>query len=164
MAHRIAPHRRVRIIELEIAVAADADQSYVADELSGLLSENGVGNPDGVIRDWSYTGHERLVQAGPDPKEGEVFRLPAVPGNPAEVLSQVEETGVIDEDTRALLESFRRRVYLALQDLTPGQVSDEAALVEEFLVGALWSAGHHDLAAMVEAGVTLVTDLPDDYQ
>jgi len=163
MTHRISPHQRVRIIEIEIAVPADMAEGYVADEISGLLSEDGADNPDSAILDWGYTGRERLVQADGDPEEGEVFHLSAMPGNPPEALDRATETGVIDEEARTLLENFRRRVYLALQDLAPGQVSDEAGLVEEFLVSALWSAGHTDLAAMVEAGVTLVTDLPDEY-
>jgi len=164
MAHRIDPHQRVRIIELAVAVDAAADAACVADEISALLSEHGAENPDSGILDWGYTGHERLVQAGKDPEEGEVFRLPAIPGHPAEVLDRAMETGAIDEDDRVRLGSFRRRVYLALQDLVAGQVSDAAELVEEFLVSTLWSAGYYDLAAMVEAGVSLVTDLPDDYE
>jgi len=40
--HAIAPHQRVRILTIQIAVAEAADPDSVADEISELLSENGI--------------------------------------------------------------------------------------------------------------------------
>jgi hypothetical protein len=74
--HRIEPKQRVRILTLQIAVADDADPSSVADELSELLSENGICSEGSHILDWRYlTEYQPVVTASDDPEEGEVFGL-----------------------------------------------------------------------------------------
>ena len=98
----------------------------------------------------------------PPPTDQAVAAEVAAPLPGPTALDQATETGVIDAAVRAALDAFRQPVARALQDLAPGRVSDTAGLVEEFLVSALWSAGYADLAAMVEAGVALVTELPDE--
>ena len=40
--HAIKPGKRVRILTIQVAVAEDADPDSVADEISELLSENGI--------------------------------------------------------------------------------------------------------------------------
>ena len=40
--HAVKPNQQVRILTIQIAVAADADPDSVADEMSELLSENGI--------------------------------------------------------------------------------------------------------------------------
>ena len=72
--HAIAPHQRIRILTIQIAVAADADPDSVADEISELLSENGICSEASYILDWRYlTEYQPTVIAGDDPEEGEVF-------------------------------------------------------------------------------------------
>ena len=72
----VAPNQRVRILTLQIAVAADADPSSVADELSELLSENGICSDASSILDWRYlTEYQPVVTASDDPEEGEVFGM-----------------------------------------------------------------------------------------
>ncbi len=74
--HAVAPHQKVRILTVQIAVAADADPDSVADELSALLSENGICSHASHILDWRYlTEYQPEVTAGDDPEEGEVFGL-----------------------------------------------------------------------------------------
>jgi hypothetical protein len=74
--HRVEPKQRVRILTLQIAVSDDADPSSVADELSELLSENGICAEGSHILDWRYlTEYQPSVIASDDPKEGEVFGL-----------------------------------------------------------------------------------------
>ena len=72
----VAPHQRIRILTVQIAVAADADPDSVADEISELLSENGICSEASHILDWRYlTEYQPTVTAGDDPEEGEVFGL-----------------------------------------------------------------------------------------
>jgi hypothetical protein len=74
--HTVAPHQRVRILTIQIAVAEDADPDSVADEMSALLSESGICSDDSHILDWRYlTEYQPTVTASDDPEEGEVFGL-----------------------------------------------------------------------------------------
>ena len=48
----------------------------MADEISELLSENGICSDASHILDWRYlTEYQPVVTAGDDPEEGEVFDL-----------------------------------------------------------------------------------------
>lgn len=80
--HKVQENQKVRIIPIEIAVPADADEAEVADEISALLSESGTANSESAILDWRRVDRERLVQVGADPEEGEVFYRTAIHGPP----------------------------------------------------------------------------------
>ena len=74
--HAVKPNQRVRILTIQIAVAEDADPDSVADEISELLSENGICSDASHILDWRYlTEYQPSVIASDDPEEGEVFGL-----------------------------------------------------------------------------------------
>ncbi len=74
--HAVKPNQRARILTIQIAVAEDADPDSVADEMSELLSGNGVCSDDSHILDWRYlTEYQPVVVASDDPEEGEVFGL-----------------------------------------------------------------------------------------
>ncbi len=74
--HAVKPNQRVRILTIQIAVAEDADPDSVADEVSELLSENGICSDTSHILDWRYlTEYQPSVIASDDPAEGEVFGL-----------------------------------------------------------------------------------------
>ena len=74
--HAVAPKQRVRILTIQIAVADEADPDSVADEISELLSENGICSEDSHILDWRYlTEYQPVVTASDDPEEGEVFGM-----------------------------------------------------------------------------------------
>lgn len=74
--HAVAPRQRMRILTIQIAVAEDADPDSVADEISELLSENGICSDASHILDWRYlTEYQPTVTASDDPDEGEVFGL-----------------------------------------------------------------------------------------
>lgn len=74
--HAVAPHQRVRILTIQIVVAESTDPDSVADEISRLLTENGICSDDSAILDWrTLTEYQPTVTAGDDPKEGEVFDL-----------------------------------------------------------------------------------------
>ena len=74
--HAVAPKQRIRILAIQIAVADEADPDSVADEISELLSENGICSEDSHILDWRYlTEYQPVVTASDDPEEGEVFGL-----------------------------------------------------------------------------------------
>ena len=74
--HAVKPNQRVRILTIQIAVAEDADPDSVADEMSELLSGNGICSEDSHILDWRYlTEYQPAVTASGDPEEGEVFGL-----------------------------------------------------------------------------------------
>ena len=74
--HAVAPRQRIRILTIQIAVADEADPDSVADEISELLSENGICSEDSHILDWRYlTEYQPVVIASDDPEEGEVFGL-----------------------------------------------------------------------------------------
>ena len=74
--HAVKPNQQVRILTIQIVVAADDDPNSVADEMSVLLSENGICSDDSQILDWRYlTEYQPTVTAGDDPEEGEVFGL-----------------------------------------------------------------------------------------
>ena len=74
--HAVGPKQRIRILTIQIAVADEADPGSVADEISELLSENGICSEDSHILDWRYlTEYQPVVIASDDPEEGEVFGL-----------------------------------------------------------------------------------------
>ncbi|MBI3340139.1 MAG: hypothetical protein HY022_08415 [Chloroflexi bacterium] len=74
--HAVQPNQRVRILTIQIAVADDADPESVADEISELLSENGICAEGSHILDWRYlTEYQPAVTASDNPEEGEVFDL-----------------------------------------------------------------------------------------
>ncbi len=74
--HAVAPKQRIRILTIQIAVADEADSDSVADEISELLSENGICSDSSHILDWRYlTEYQPVVIASDDPEEGEVFGL-----------------------------------------------------------------------------------------
>ncbi len=74
--HAVQPGQRVRILTLQLAVPDEADPDAVADELSEMLSENGICCEACAILDWRYlTEYQPVVTAGDDPEEGEVFDL-----------------------------------------------------------------------------------------
>jgi len=74
--HAVRPGQRVRILTIQIAVADEADPDSVADEISELLSENGICSEGSHILDWRYlTEYQPVVTASNDPEEGEVFDL-----------------------------------------------------------------------------------------
>ncbi len=74
--HAVKPKQQVRILTIQIAVAADADPDFVADEMSALLSESGICSDDSHILDWRYlTEYQPTVTASDDPEEGDVFGL-----------------------------------------------------------------------------------------
>ena len=73
--HRVKPHQSVRILTIQFAVPADEDENAVCDGIVELL-DGDIEREDGVILDWRYVfGEERVVQAGDDPGEGDVFYL-----------------------------------------------------------------------------------------
>ena len=74
--HAVKPNQQVRILTIQIVVAADDDPDSVADEMSELLTGNGICSDDSHILDWRYlTEYQPTVTAGGDPEEGEVFGL-----------------------------------------------------------------------------------------
>ena len=74
--HAVGPKQRIRILTIQIAVADEADPDSVADEISELLSENGICSDSSHILDWRYlTEYQPVVTASDDPEEGEVFGL-----------------------------------------------------------------------------------------
>ena len=74
--HAVKPNQRVRILTIQIAVAEDADPDSVADEMSELLSGNGICSDASHILDWHYlTEYQPAVAASDNPEEGEVFGL-----------------------------------------------------------------------------------------
>ncbi|MEW6405469.1 MAG: hypothetical protein AB1649_27065 [Chloroflexota bacterium] len=74
--HAVQPGQRVRILTIQLAVPEDADPNTVADELSEMLSENGICCEESHILDWRYlTEYQPVVTASDDPEEGEVFGL-----------------------------------------------------------------------------------------
>ena len=74
--HAVQSGQRIRILTIQIAVADEADPDSVADEISELLSENGICSEGSHILDWRYlTEYQPVVTACDDPEEGEVFGL-----------------------------------------------------------------------------------------
>ena len=74
--HAVVPKQRIRILTIQIAVADEADSDSIADEISELLSENGICSDSSHILDWRYlTEYQPVVIASDDPEEGEVFGL-----------------------------------------------------------------------------------------
>jgi hypothetical protein len=74
--HAVQPGQRVRILTIQLAVPDEADPDSVADEISELLSENGICCEASHILNWRYlTEYQPVVTAGENPDEGEVFGL-----------------------------------------------------------------------------------------
>jgi len=74
--HAITPNQRVRILTIQIAVADESDPDSVADEISEMLSEQGICCESSQILDWRYlTEYQPVVTASDEPEEGEVFGL-----------------------------------------------------------------------------------------
>ena len=74
--HAVIPNQRVRILTIQIAVADESDPDSVADEISEMLSEQGICCDASHILDWRYlTEYQPVVIASDDPEEGEVFGL-----------------------------------------------------------------------------------------
>lgn len=74
--HKVQPNQEVRIIAVEIAVPADAEEGEIADQISAYLTENGTALPESAVLDWSYLypiEMGRIVKASEDPYEGEIF-------------------------------------------------------------------------------------------
>jgi len=70
--------QQIKILRVEIAVSADADDAEVADEISAHLTDQGMCSDTSVIFDWRYT--QDFLQApsikAPEPlEEGEIFKL-----------------------------------------------------------------------------------------
>ncbi len=86
--HNVTPKQDVRILRIEIAVPADAPDDEIRDEVTALLSERGIANPDSHILDWRYTGEEREVTASSEPEEGGIFLQPARIEFPADVVEK----------------------------------------------------------------------------
>ncbi|MBI5955343.1 MAG: hypothetical protein HY865_27110 [Chloroflexi bacterium] len=74
--HAVEPKQRIRILTIQVAVPEDAYPDSVADEMSELLSGNGICSDASHILDWRYlTQYQPSVIASDDPDEGEVFGL-----------------------------------------------------------------------------------------
>ena len=74
--HAVQPGQRVRILTIQLAVPDEADPDSIADELSEMLSENGICCEASAILDWRYlTEYQPVVTASADTEEGEVFNL-----------------------------------------------------------------------------------------
>jgi hypothetical protein len=74
--HAVQPGQRVRILTIQLVVPDEADPDSVADEISELLSENGICSEGSHILDWRYlTEYQPVVTASDDPEEGEIFGL-----------------------------------------------------------------------------------------
>lgn len=74
--HAVTPNQRVRILTIQIAVADESDPDSVADEISEMLSEQGICCESSQILDWRYlTEYQPVVTASDEPEEGEVFGL-----------------------------------------------------------------------------------------
>ncbi len=72
--HKVQPNQKVRLLAIEIAVPADAEPGLVYDEISALLSENGICNDDSHILDWHYLNdYQPIVKAGAKVEEAEIF-------------------------------------------------------------------------------------------
>ena len=80
--HTVKPNQPVRILTIQIAVAADADPDSVADEMSELLSENGICSDASHILDWRYlTEYQPTVTAGDDPRGRGSLRAAGFPSH-----------------------------------------------------------------------------------
>ena len=67
--------KTARILTIQIAVES-VDTGEVEDEISYLLSEEGVWNPNSKILDWTYlTQYQPEIEIPKDLEEGEIFGL-----------------------------------------------------------------------------------------
>ncbi len=72
--HQVQPNQKIRLLAIEIAVPADAELDSVFDEISALLTENGVCNNDSHILDWQYLiDYQPVIKAGAKVEEAEIF-------------------------------------------------------------------------------------------
>jgi hypothetical protein len=72
--HAVQPGQHVRILTIQLAVPDEVDPDLVSDEISELLTEQGICAEASHILDWRYlTEYQPLVTAGDDPEEGEIF-------------------------------------------------------------------------------------------
>lgn len=71
--HKVQSNQAVRILQIEIAVPANAADAQVREEISALLSESGVANPESNILDWQHTSLEWEALATAAPDEESVF-------------------------------------------------------------------------------------------
>ena len=61
--HSVHKDQLVTIHTIRVAVAADTPEGEVADEMSALLTENGVANSESAVLDWMYVfDEERTVK------------------------------------------------------------------------------------------------------
>jgi len=75
--HTVKPGMKVEIRTVEIAVRADAQPGEADDEISALLTENGIANENSLIVDWRYMGLPQEAQAPQEEiEEGEIFEFP----------------------------------------------------------------------------------------
>ena len=70
--HAVKPNQQIRILTIQIAVAADADPDSVADEMSELLTGNGICSDTSHILDWRYLTeyHSPRSQPVTTPRKG----------------------------------------------------------------------------------------------
>jgi len=52
--HKYQPSKTVVVLGVEITFPLDAKGSEIADELSGLLTEQGIADPNSKILDWRF--------------------------------------------------------------------------------------------------------------
>ncbi len=90
-----------RIHTVQIAVPALTPDAAVKDEISALLTERGIFNPDSPIVDWQYSGTPRDVVSSADRlPEGGVFHLPPLQG--LNILDTPAEAIVIPVNTQGV--------------------------------------------------------------
>ncbi|AJF08293.1 hypothetical protein [Geoalkalibacter subterraneus] len=78
--HRVQPGQKAKILTLQVAVDAEADEAFVADEISALLTEGALAQKDSSILDWRYHrdfSNAPITQASSDPQKGEIFEGPS---------------------------------------------------------------------------------------
>lgn len=73
---KLLESKKVRIITVQLAVRDDLQIGEYEDEISALLSENGIWNNDSSIIDWTYISNIEPVFTNEELKnmeEGEIF-------------------------------------------------------------------------------------------
>lgn len=72
--HKVQPNQKAKLIVIELAVPADTPDAEVSDEISAILTEKGICDPQSSILDWRYiTEYRPVVKAGDYPDECEIF-------------------------------------------------------------------------------------------
>ncbi len=76
-----------------VAIAVPADRVGEADdEISVILSENGMFNPASTIIDWRYMGGTKVVPtSAPDLIEDELFWIPIIDRIEKQIIEAIEE-------------------------------------------------------------------------